>query len=195
MNTRREAFSPGCSAFSSCRAAATSGRSCSAACRTFFECNLVAVVEAPDGAHGDLERLLAPKPVSDFLERQIWLFRHEIEQPFLVRIERQATVSGAGLGFDRARRGPAIHPANGSGRCEIEHTRDLSPALSLLDHRNRTRAQVLRVTLCHRFSPSLPTENSNLICATDGIPRGRSDSHQVESALACITAQFHAQCP
>ena len=32
---------------------------------------------------------------------------------------------------------------------------------------------------------------SNLICATEGIPCGRSDSHQVEIALVIITSAAH----
>src|SRR5690606_24659865 len=144
MKTRREALSAGCSAFSSWRAAATSGRSCSAACRTFFERDLVTVVEAPDGAGGDSELLLAAKAVADLLERQIGFLRHQIEQPLRVRLERRAAVPGAGLGRDAARSLPPVEPPHRRGGSEVEHTRDLSPALPLLHHRNRTLAQVLR---------------------------------------------------
>src|SRR5215831_15617952 len=110
MKTRRDALSTGCSAFSCLRAAATSGRSCSAACRTFFECDLVAVVEAPDGAGGDTELLLATQPVADLLKRQVGLSRHKIEQPLRVRLERRATVAGAGLRGDTASTVPPIKP-------------------------------------------------------------------------------------
>src|SRR5215510_9800703 len=186
MNTRREGFSVGCSAFSSLRAAATSGRSCSAACRTFFERDVVAVVEAPDGAGGDGQLLLAAKPVADLLERQIGLLRHEIEQPLLVRLERRTTVPSAGFRRDAPRSVPPVKPTHCRRGSKVEHTRDLPPALSLLDHNNRTLPQVLRVTLCHGTPPPLPMERSNLICATLGIPCGCSDSHQVESALEYI---------
>src|SRR5215471_15566925 len=80
MKTRREASSLGCSAFSASRAAATSGRSCSHAWRTFFERDLVAVVEAPHRAHGDAELLLSTKSFADFLQRQIGLLGNEMEQ-------------------------------------------------------------------------------------------------------------------
>src|SRR5438552_17895440 len=153
MKTRREAFSAGCSAFNSSRAAATSGRSCSAACRTFFERDLVAVVEAPDRAGSDSELLLAPKPVADLLERQIGLLRHEIKQPSLVRLERRATVAGAGLRLDASRCVPLVEPTHRRRGGKVEQTRDLPPALSLLDHRYRTLAQVHRVALRHGIPP------------------------------------------
>src|SRR4029434_8882051 len=142
MNTRREGFSVGCSAFSSLRAAATSGRSCSAACRTFFERDLVAVVEAPHRAGGDSELLLAAKPVADLLKRQIRLLRHEIEQPLLVRLERRATVPSTGFRRNAARSVAPVKPTHCRRGSKVEHTRDLPPALSLLDHHNRTLASL-----------------------------------------------------
>src|SRR5450432_1568116 len=57
MNTRRRALSDGCSALSSARAAATSGRSCSAACRVFFEGDVVTLIESPDLCASSGERL------------------------------------------------------------------------------------------------------------------------------------------
>src|SRR5215831_2048683 len=150
----------------------------------FFEGDLMPVVEAPHRAHRDAELLLSAKSLADFLERQIRLFCHEIKQPLLVRLERRATVTGPRFGRDVARPAPPIEPTHRCGGCKVEQTRDLPPALSLLDHRNRTLPQVFRVPLRHGFPPSVSTEHSNLICATAGIPRGNSDSHQAETALA-----------
>src|SRR6478736_6594853 len=93
MNTRREGF-------------------CAAACRTFFKRDLVAVVEAPDGADGDSELFLAAKPVANLLKRQIRLLRHQIEQPLLVRLERRATVSSAGFRRNAARSVPPVKPTH-----------------------------------------------------------------------------------
>src|SRR6516225_9968326 len=140
MKTRREAWSEDCSALSSSRAAATSGRSCSAACRTFFKRDLVAVVKTPDRAHGDLELLLALEPVPDLFERQVGLFGNEIEQPLPVCLERRAAVSSAGLGLDAARSRPAVEPSHRRRSRDIEQARDLAPALPLRDHRYRALA-------------------------------------------------------
>src|SRR5262245_18053173 len=110
------------------------------------------------------------KSLADFLERQIRLFCHEIKQPLLVRLERRATVTGARFGPDVAGLAPPIEPTHCCGGCKIGQTRDLPPAVSLLDHRNRTLPHVFRVPLAHGFPPSVSTEHSNLICATAGIP-------------------------
>src|SRR3972149_8749192 len=100
MNTRRGASSEGCSAFSSARAAATSGRSCSAACRVFFEGDPMTIIEAPDRGRSGLQLFLGGKPRADLFERQIGLRGDEIEQPLLVRLERRAG-GGPGRGGPR----------------------------------------------------------------------------------------------
>src|SRR5262245_44182463 len=158
MKTRCEASSAGCSAFSASRASATSGRSRSAACRTFFKRDLVAVVEAPHRADGDRELLLAAKPVANLLQRQIGLLRYQIEQPLLVCVERRAAVPGAGFRRDAACSGPPIEPTHRRRGCKVEHPRRLPPALPLLDHRNCALAQVLGVPLRHGIPPPPLTE-------------------------------------
>ena len=112
MNTKRGALREGCSAFSAARAAATSGRSCSAACRVFFERDLLTIVEAPDRARSNLELLRAAEPQADVIERQVRLLGDKIEQPLLMLVQRRAAMAGAGLGLDAAGRRPALDPAN-----------------------------------------------------------------------------------
>src|SRR6202158_2219540 len=112
MNTRRGACRRGCSAFSSARAAATSGRSCSAACSVFFEADAVTLVEAPHRAGCVFQLLVGAKPRANLIERQIGLRRNEIEQPLAMLLKRRAGVAGPGLGFDAAGRRPAIDPAD-----------------------------------------------------------------------------------
>src|SRR5262245_102843 len=158
MKTRCEASSAGCSAFSASRAAATSGRSRSAPCRTFFKRDLVAVVRPPHRTDGDRELLLAAKPVANLLQRQIGLLRYQIEQPLLVCVERRAAVPGAGFRRDAACSGPPIEPTHRRRGCKVEHPRRLPPALPLLDHRDRALAQVFRGALRHGFPPLLLTE-------------------------------------
>src|SRR6476469_9983553 len=112
MNTRRRGLRDGCSAFSSARAAATSGRSCSAACRVFFKGDLVTLIETSDRTPAGLELLLAREPPADLLERQVGLRGDEVEQPLLVRLKRRAAVAGAGLRRHASRRRPALDPAD-----------------------------------------------------------------------------------
>src|ERR1700704_6400958 len=99
MKTRRDASREGCSPFNLARAAATSGRSCSAACRVFFEGDRVPFIEAPDRGRSGLQLLLRAEAGADLLERQIGLGSYKIEQPLLVLLERRAAMAGAGLGI------------------------------------------------------------------------------------------------
>src|SRR5262245_38285717 len=112
MKMRHGASSLGCSALSAARSVATSGRSCSAACKVFFKGDVVTVVEAPDRANASFLLLLLAQPRADLLERQVRLSGDEVEQPLLVPLERRPAVAGAGLGIDAARRRPPLNPAN-----------------------------------------------------------------------------------
>src|SRR6202163_3517329 len=184
MKTRRGASSFDCSPFSSARAAATSGRSCSAACRVFFERDVVTIVEAPDRARSNLELLRAAEPQADVIKRQVRLRGDKIEQPLLMLVQRRAAMAGAGLGLDAAGRRPALDPADRRRGTDVEQTCRLPRTVTLLDDRDDPHPQVFRVSLRHRAPPPLSLEEPNLICAPEGTPYDPSDSNQTESALA-----------
>src|SRR6202158_573112 len=112
MKTRRGASSLDCSTFSSARAAATSGRSCSAACRVFFERDVVAFVEAPDRGRAGFQPLLGLEPRANLFERQVPLRGEQIKQPLAMCLERRATVARAGQCRYTARCRPALDPAD-----------------------------------------------------------------------------------
>src|SRR6202790_676785 len=183
MNTKRGALREGCSSFSGARAAATSGRSCSAACRVFFERDLVTIVEAPDRARSNLELLRAAEPQADVIKRQVRLRGDKIEQPLLMLVHRRAAMAGAGLGLDAAGRRPALDPADRRRGTDVEQTCRLPRTVTLLDDRDDPPPQVFRVSLRHRAPPPLSSEEPNLICAPEGTPYNPSDSNQTESAL------------
>src|SRR5690242_1177953 len=153
IKTRRRTSRPGCSAMSSARAAATSGRSCSAACRVFFEGNVVTIVECPDRAYRGLRLLLGPQPRTDLLERQIRLLGNECEQPLLMLLERRAGVTGARLCRDATSLGPALDPADRRRGADIEQSCRLPRALAILDDRNHAFPKIIRVSPCHRVPP------------------------------------------
>src|SRR5450631_4624490 len=183
MNTRRGALREGCSAFSAARAAATSGRSCSAACRVFFERDLVTIVEAPDRARSNLELLRAAEPQADVIERQVRLRGDKIEQPLLMLVQRRAAMASAGLGLDAAGRRPALDPADRRRGTDVEQTCRLPRAVTFLDDRDDPLAQVFRVSLCHRAPPVAATESD---LRARGNPYNPPDSNQTGSALARI---------
>src|SRR5947208_4905479 len=170
MNTRRGACRRGCSAFNSARAAATSGRSCSAACSVFFEADAVTLVEAPHRACCSSQLLVGAKPYANLIERQVRLRRNKIEQPLAMLLQRRAGVAGPGLGFDASRRRPAFDPADRRRGTDVEHTPRLACALAGLDHRHRPYTQILRVSLGHRPPPPLPSEDSESDLRARGNP-------------------------
>src|SRR5262249_3680488 len=150
MKTRRGALSLGCSAFSAARSAATSGRSCSAACRVFFEGDVMTVEEAPDRADAGLLPPLGAQPRADLLQRQVRLRGDQVDEPLLVLLQRRTAVAGAGLGLHASGLPPSIHPSDGRRDAEVQDARHLTSALASLDKLNRTHPEVFGVSLRHR---------------------------------------------
>src|SRR5450631_836490 len=149
INTSRRACKDDCSAFSAARAAATSGRSCSAACSVFFERDAVPLVKSPNRGSADLQSFGRSEPCADLIECQIGFSGHQIEQPLLMRFERRATVSGAGLGCDATGCMPAIHPADSGRGRKIKQARGFSAALAALNQSHHAISQICRIALGH----------------------------------------------
>src|SRR5262249_54061216 len=185
IKTRRRGSSVGCSAFNSARAAATSGRSCSAARRVFFESYVMTIVECPDRAYCRLHPLLGPQPRTDLLERQIGLRGNECEQPLLMLLERRTDVTSAGLCRNATGLGPAPDPADRCRGADIEQSCRLPRALAILDNRNHAFPEIIRVSSSHRVPLQSFRRDPNLICTLVGIPCCCSDSRQAEKALGC----------
>ena len=165
IKTRHGARSFNCSTFSLARAAATSGQSCSAACRIFFERDVMALVEAPDRRRTGFQPLLGLEPRAYLFQRQVRLRCDQIKQPLAMRLKRRAAVARAGRCRYTARRRPAFEPAD-CGRGAQTSTRAASRLLSPSSTSATARApEVLRISLCHRATPSLLSSDTNLICA------------------------------
>src|SRR5258708_38743563 len=84
MKTNLLGSSRGCSCFQFARAVRTSSRSCSAACRLFFEGDVVAVAKPPHRTGADLDAALA-QPAADFFPSQGPLGGGQLPQPFAMR--------------------------------------------------------------------------------------------------------------
>src|SRR5271165_3787236 len=100
IKTNLRGSSRGCSCFHFARAVRTSSRSCSAACRLFFEGDVVAIAEPPYGTSADLDATLA-QPAADFLQGQVRLGGNQLQKPWLVSIQRRALAAHR-LGRHRA---------------------------------------------------------------------------------------------
>src|ERR1700685_3635028 len=129
-----------------------------AACRVFFEGDIVTLIESPDRAPPGLELLFADKPRADLVERQVGLRSDEGEQPPLMRLERRAAMAGARLRRDASRVRPAFEPADRSRNANIEQTCRFSPALACLDHTDHPSPKIVRVSLPHRPPATIDAE-------------------------------------
>src|ERR1700688_4321231 len=170
MKTRRGASSLDCSTFSAARAAATSGRSCSAACKVFFERDVVAFVEAPDRGRTGFQPLLALEPRANLFERQVRLRCDQIKQPLAMLLERRATVARAGQCRYTARCRPALDPADCGRGAKTEQPRRFPSALAVFDKRHRRALRSLEYPFAIARPRRCCQNNSNLICAPLGTP-------------------------
>src|SRR5262245_11862026 len=99
MNTSLLGSSLACILNHAFRAAATSGRSCSAACRLFFKTESEMAKEAEDRGLADSQRLLR-QPGLEFGQRNVRLRVHPARNPRPVLLQRIAFVPTKPLGLD-----------------------------------------------------------------------------------------------
>src|SRR5580658_153626 len=102
INTSRRTSQSGCCWRQSCRAALTSGRSCSAARVVFFIAQAQPLQTGPQGgdADGDLE--LLPTPFLEFAQGQIGLLRNPTAQGAAMLFQAGAAITTNLLGLARA---------------------------------------------------------------------------------------------
>src|SRR5260221_12694323 len=98
MKTRRWGSSLGCLSAHAPRAAATSGRSCSAARMLFFEADAVAVEEPPNRSDPRLLLTLIEQTALDFFQCQGGLLPNQSKQPFLMLLPRRPALAPVGFG-------------------------------------------------------------------------------------------------
>src|SRR5207249_7429043 len=92
MNTSFLGSSPACILRQALRAAATSGRSCSAACRLFFKGQVQMPQKSEDRRKADLNLVLRQSGCN-LRQRNIGLLRHPLSDPLLVRGQSVALVT------------------------------------------------------------------------------------------------------
>src|SRR3954468_7858027 len=81
-NTRRSGSSAGWRRMKAWRAAATSRRCCSVACRLFFEGDIVRCEKARDGAQANGEAVPLDQRAADLLQRQVRLMGNQRQHGF-----------------------------------------------------------------------------------------------------------------
>src|ERR1700685_4234801 len=192
MNTRRRALSDGCSAFNSARAAATSGRFCSAACRVFFEGDIVTLIESPDRAPPVLSfySQASRARISSSVRSGSAATRSSSHRLCVSSGERLWPVPGFAATLpvfvQRSNQRIAVETPISSRRAV---SRLLSPASTIPTTRARRSFEYPFAIV----PPPLSTQNPNLICARDPTPRRHYDSHQEGSALESLIDSFVEQ--
>src|SRR5665213_950953 len=123
--------------------------------QSFFERDVMAFIEAPDRCRPGFQPLLGLEPRANLFECQVRLRCDQIKQPLAMRPERRATVARAGRCRYTARCRPAFDPTNCGRGAETENPRRFSSALAVLDKRDRSRPEIIRVSLRYRQTSPL----------------------------------------
>ena len=180
MNTNRQGSRSGCWTNQACRRAATSGRSCSAACAVFFEADPAALEEPPQGA--DAHRYAALEQQGLQLgQRHIRPLFHRAQKKASLRLDpARAAVSALRSGPDLAPIPPKTNPTNRARNTHTKTRRSLSsggPRSNCLDN---TNPKIVRKAFHHACWPPLPAHRVNHKTPQKGIP---FDSISSENAL------------
>src|SRR5580704_5015914 len=177
MKTRRSGSSSVWFCAHSVRAAATSGRSCSAARTVFFEADAMAVEEPPDRPKPCLVPAIIEQTALDFLQRQIGLAPHQLKQPLLMSLERRPALALVRFRRDAAGLPPPLRPPDRRRDSDHELLRRSRCRRSTLNHVDHSNSQVGRIA--HRRPPQLKKASESY-----SQPKGNPlDSQKVETAL------------
>src|SRR5438105_1432158 len=168
MNTSFFGSSLVCCRCNALRAAATSGRSCSAARRLFFKGQLQMMQKPRDRRLTDHDLLLR-QPSLELRQRDVWLLCHQLPDKVLVRRQREILVAAKLCRADAPRF--AVKPE------EATHRADTHPALlrgfrdgsATLDHLHHPYTQIFRKRLRHPCWPP-PSRKLESYSPSDGNP-------------------------
>src|ERR1019366_58829 len=169
MNTNRAGSNMPCSRIQRRRARATSGRSCSAACRLFFKADPLTAEQSPDRPAAAGDPSLAHR-ADDLIQRQIRMLTNQHQQPVGMLLQRRDTAP------DRLRRDtagflPTLYPFDRRTGAHLKPFGRFAPRRTRFDRFKHTFAQVLRTSFRHDPAPkieSLPLDSR--IYAFLGIP-------------------------
>src|SRR5882724_3021176 len=122
MNTRRCGSSCAWVSFQAARAAATSGRSCSLACRLFFKADLPSLEEVPHRANARFDATLR-KRGADLFQRQIGPLLDQPQYPFGLGLQHRAAMTPLGPRRNAALPPPALYPFDRTARADRKQFR------------------------------------------------------------------------
>jgi hypothetical protein len=136
------------------RAAATSGRSRSAACWVFFSRQARGDQEPPEGrpAHRNAR---GRQPAAQFADREVRLGRQHRLHARRVPCQLRTLAPADALGLQRAMPAPALHQLDHEARADLELGRGRPARRPGLDRAHHPFAQIHRIRSCHSSLASL----------------------------------------
>src|SRR6266576_5721831 len=152
MNTSLLGSSLFCRRCNALRAAATSGRSCSAARKLFFKGQLQMMQKPRDRRLSDRDLFLR-QSIFEFGQRDVRLLRYQLRHQILVRRQREIFIAAEFGRVDAARLPVKLEEADDRADADpalLGGFRDRGPALDRLDH---TPTQIRRIWLRHSCRP------------------------------------------
>jgi hypothetical protein len=159
MNTRHCGLSAVWRSRQAARAAATSGRSCSAACWVFFSRQAMGQEEAAERRAAGLDTT-AGQADAELFDGQIRLGRQQRPHPLGMDIERRAFPSAVSVRRDRATPAPALHQLDHEADADLELGGGGAPRPPALDRAHNALAQIHRIRSCH---PSLASSTQRSV--------------------------------
>jgi hypothetical protein len=144
-NTRRFASRLACPAFQHCRASATSGRSCSAACRVFFEGHPMPPKETVDRTVRGAHSAILPQPLHHLRQGQVWLLVNQLQQPRCMRLQRRPALAAPPSRADAAGILMQTHPPDRRRWAHRKPFRCRPPRASFGNGCNHPRAKIIRI--------------------------------------------------
>jgi hypothetical protein len=147
MNTSRSGLNSGCRARQARRAAATSGRSCSAACWVFFSRQPGGGEEAANPGPAGRDPLIR-QPVAQLGDREVRLGRQQRAQSLAVRRERGPFPAPDPVRLDRAALVPALHQLDHAADADLELGRGRPARCPGRDRAHHPLAQIHGIRSC-----------------------------------------------
>src|SRR5476651_985896 len=152
MNTNRLGSSFVCRRCNALRAAATSGRSCSAARRLFFKGQLQMMQKPGDRRLSNRDLLLC-QSLLEFGQRDIRLLRYQLPHQILVRRQREILVAAEFGRVDAARLPVKLEEADDGTDADPALLRSFGDGGAALDRPDHSPAQIRRIWLRHSCWP------------------------------------------
>src|SRR5215470_16755265 len=157
INTRRLGSSLLCILNHALRAAATSGRSCSAACRLFFKSEFKMTKEAEDSGLTDRHSLLCQASLK-FAQRDVRLCINPSHDPAPVRLQHISLVATKFLRTNAPGASPTREKSTDRTDAHATQVGSLFVGVAALNRLNDTPSQIFRVWLPHPCWPPVQWE-------------------------------------